>query len=96
MKKNKSKKSVNPWDDAIEDLEDSNYLPVPGFEPNQKEENELHTYFLINKKQGIISSIQAKDGEDACYIFNKIDPIDREDWTIAVELGDQPTQKDYH
>jgi len=91
MKKNKSKK----WDDVIEDIEDD-YLPVPGFEPNQKEENELHTYFLINKKQGIISSIQAKDGEDACYIFNKIDPIDRKEWTIAVELGDQPTQKDYH
>jgi len=92
MKKNKSKK----WDEAIEDLEDNDYLPVPGFEPNQKEENELHTYFLINKKQGIISSIQAKDGEDACNIFNKIDPIDREDWTITVELGDQPTRKHYH
>jgi hypothetical protein len=92
MKKNKSKK----WDKAIEDIE-NDYLPVPGFEPRQKEDdNELITYLLINKKQGIISSIQARDGDDACYIFNKIDPIDREDWTIAVELGDQPTRKDYH
>ena len=95
MKKNKNKK----WDEAIEDMSDNDYLPIPGFEPNQREEDdELVTYFLINKKQGIISSIQAKDGDDACYIFNKIDPIDREDWTIAVELGDQPTdyRKDYH
>jgi len=92
MKKNKSKK----WDKAIEDIE-NDYLPVPGFEPKQREDdNELITYLLINKKQGIISSIQAKHGDDACYIFNKIDPIDREDWTIAVELGDQPTTKDYH
>jgi hypothetical protein len=92
MKKNKSKK----WDKAIEDIE-NDYLPVPGFEPKQREDdNELITYLLINKKQGIISSIQARDGDDACYIFNKIDPIDREDWTIAVELGDQPTRKDYH
>ena len=92
MKKNKNKK----WDDAIEDIEDD-YLPVPGFKPKQREEDdELITYLLINKKQGIISSIQARDGDDACYIFNKIDPIDRKDWTIAVELGDQPTQKDYH
>ena len=94
MKPIKRKKNKN-WNEAIEDIEDD-YLPVPGFKPNQKEDDELHTYLLINKKQGIISSIQAKHGDDACYIFNKIDPIDREDWTIAVELGDQPTTKDYH
>jgi len=92
MKKNKSKK----WDKAIEDIEDD-YLPVPGFKPKQREEDdELITYFLINKKQGIISSIEARDGDDACRIFNKIDPMDRKDWTIAVELGDQPTSKDFH
>ena len=95
MKKNKSKKMLedisNEWD------EDTDYLPVPGFQPNQREEDdELITYFLINKKQGIISSIEARDGDDACRIFNKIDQMDREDWTIAVELGDQPTRKDYH
>ena len=93
MKKNKSKK----WDEAIEDMSDNDYLPVPGFKPNQREEDdELITYFLINKKQGIISSIEARDGDDACRIFNKIDPMDREDWIIAVELGDQPIRKDYH
>lgn len=95
MKPIKRKKNKN-WNEAVEKIEDD-FLPVPGFEPRQREDdNELITYLLINKKQGIISSIQAKDGEDACHIFNKIDPIDREDWTIAVELGDQPTRKHYH
>ena len=43
MKKNKNKK----WDDAIEDIEDD-YLPVPGFKPKQREEDdELITYFLM-------------------------------------------------
>ena len=71
MKPIKRKKNKN-WDEAIENIADAPL--VPGFEPKQREDdNELITYLLINKKQGIISSIQAKDGEDACYIFNKID-----------------------
>ena len=80
---NKKKENKN-WDEAVEDIAE---YPLNGFKTNQSQEDELITYFLINKKQGIISSIQAKDGADACSIFNKIDPLDREDWTIAVELG---------
>lgn len=93
MKPIKRKKNKN-WDEAVEDIAE---YPLDGFKPNQREDDdELVTYLFINKKQGIISSIQAKDGADACAIFNKIDPIDREDWTLAVELGDQPTHRDYH
>ena len=92
MKPIKRKKNKN-WDEAVEDIAE---YPLDGFKTNQSQEDELITYLLINKKQGIISYVQAKDGADACAIFNKVDPIDREDWTIAVELGDQPTHRDYH
>ena len=85
------KKNKKTWDDVADE-----YDTLPGFKPNQKEDDELHTYLFVNKKLGIISSVQARDGDHACIIFNQVDPLDREDWTIAVELGDQPTTKDYH
>ena len=54
------------------------------------EREELHVYMFQNIKHNISLFVDAKDGNHACELFDKCDFLNRTDWKIFVECGDQP------